>query len=76
MLGLGERWRAVGGSLLSSPTKRRNNEKKKLDILMAKVKLVPGDSMLLISRKWSNHRDSVAHPPTTDFIARHDGTRL
>ena len=42
---------AVGHRLLSSHKQSRNKEKKKLDILTAKIKLAPRNSMPLISRK-------------------------
>lgn len=51
---LGDYWLlliVVGHSLLSIQVLSRNNNKKKLDILMAKIKLAPENSVLLISRK-------------------------
>ncbi|KRY97607.1 hypothetical protein T11_1606, partial [Trichinella zimbabwensis] len=42
---------AVGHRLLSSHKQSRNKEKKKLDILTAKIKLAPRNSTPLISRK-------------------------
>ena len=41
----------VGFGLLSSCVQRRNNTKKKSDILTVKIKLAPRNSMPLISRK-------------------------
>lgn len=52
--------------MLGSCEQRRNNNKKKSDILMAKIKLAPRISMPLISRKWST--DHAASIQTWTFL--------
>ena len=49
---------AVCHSFLNSHAQRRNNKKKKLDVLMVNIKLAPRNSTSLISRKSSTENNS------------------
>ena len=57
---------SLGHGFLSSYV-QRNNNKKKLDILMAKIKLGPRNLTPLISRKQSDN--NVAPPPPPGVTA-------
>lgn len=48
---------AVCHSFLNSHAQRRNNKKKKLDVLMVNIKLAPRNSTSLISRKYPKNND-------------------